>query len=622
MESRSPGGVEGGGGGRDADHRADADDDAADDAADAQPAGTAPTLSMDQIRVVAARSGNEYTDGPTLGAPEPGPPGLPPPARHFSLTPCSSPTTTTAPGGGGSSSPAPPRGGSLPPLQRLGGNDGTIRTQPKRAAPVGGGEERKPLTAVVGGAGGGGPAHSRRCAACGRCACGECARPRALPTCWVCGRRCVCSARGAAEVATCVCLVRGLFYHCSSDDEDTCSEKPFSCTQAHCAARWAAVALLALPLPCIACYPLARGCAAAGQRCYDTAARPGCRCEGGARRRRNGGGGGGGGGKTTTVCCWIPHVYRVKGVGGAGGGRLILLVCSGTRSIAYLFPSGLFEKRSRPLMKHPEEIFPRQRAVQWGEDGRPFHFLFYTGKQSYYSLMHEIYAKIQGLERQQDRLRAKGLLSSSDTKPLSLGSSRWIIKEELEGIVMETVTDHDYQRFLQLMERLAGLPQAGAEGVWVLRFRQQLEAQASRQAVAALQADAQGRAFSTAEGRRKTSNSSVVLRDGGSGRATVNGSELLSYFPVFQDREQVMFPLQFAGVLGRLDVEAEVSGGGRSSQAGAVRLAISRALLGFLSEREVENMRQAGLLTPDPRVRERDKPGQEGARRKFTWKKR
>ncbi|CAL8407092.1 unnamed protein product [Arctogadus glacialis] len=297
------------------------------------------------------------------------------------------------------------------------------------------------------------------------------------------------------------------------------------------------------------------------------------------------------------------------------------------RSIAYLFPSGLFEKRARPLMKHPEEIFPRQRAVQWGEDGRPFHFLFYTGKQSYYSLMHEIYAKIQGLERQQDRLRAKGLLSS-DAKPLSLGSSRWIIKEELEGIVMETVTDHDYQRFLQLMERLAGLPQAGAEGaeggegVWVLRFRQQLEAQASRQAVAALQADAQGRAFSTAEGRRKTSNSSVVLRDGGSGRATVNGSELLSYFPVFQDREQVMFPLQFAGVLGRLDVEAQVSGGGRSSQAGAVRLAISRALLGFLSEREMENMRQAGLLTPDPRVRERDKPGQEGARRKFTWKKR
>lgn len=110
-----------------------------------------------------------------------------------------------------------------------------------------------------------------------------------------------------------------------------------------------------------------------------------------------------------------------------------------------------------------------------------------------------------------------------------------------------------------------------------------------------------------------------------------------------------MFPLQFAGQLGRFDLECSVSGGGRSSQAGALRLAISQALLFFLSEGEVENLRQggcpglgsdlphkpeclvfkaelflklAGLLTPDPRVRERKKPGQEGARKKFTWKKR
>ncbi|KAL8190096.1 UNVERIFIED_CONTAM: hypothetical protein K2H54_039783 [Gekko kuhli] len=58
------------------------------------------------------------------------------------------------------------------------------------------------------------------------------------------------------------------------------------------------------------------------------------------------------------------------------------------KAITYLFPSGLFEKRARPIMKHPTEIFPKQRAIQWDEGGRPFHFLFYTGKQSYYSLMH------------------------------------------------------------------------------------------------------------------------------------------------------------------------------------------------------------------------------------------
>lgn len=55
-----------------------------------------------------------------------------------------------------------------------------------------------------------------------------------------------------------------------------------------------------------------------------------------------------------------------------------------------------------------------------------------------------------------------------------------------------------------------------------------------------------------------------------------------------------MFPLQFMGVLGRFNLECTVSGGGRSSQAGALRLAISRALLSFLSEGDGEAMRQGG----------------------------
>ncbi|XP_056157349.1 28S ribosomal protein S9, mitochondrial isoform X2 [Lampris incognitus] len=291
------------------------------------------------------------------------------------------------------------------------------------------------------------------------------------------------------------------------------------------------------------------------------------------------------------------------------------------RSIAYLFPSGLFQKKARPVMKHPDEIFPKQRAIQWGPDGRPFHFLFYTGKQSYYSLMHDTYDKVLNIEMHQDRLRAKGLFST-DTKNISLGSSRWLIKEELEEILVETISDHDYMRFIKLMERMLSLPYSVIEEEFVLRFRRQLEVQSTKQVVPQLERDERGVAFSTTEGRRKTSNCSVVLRDCGSGHVSINGQDLLLYFPVLQDRQQLMFPLQFVGMLGRFDLECSVSGGGRSSQAGALRLAISRALLGFLSEGEMENMRQAGLLTPDPRVRERKKPGQEGARRKFTWKKR
>jgi small subunit ribosomal protein S9 len=72
-------------------------------------------------------------------------------------------------------------------------------------------------------------------------------------------------------------------------------------------------------------------------------------------------------------------------------------------------------------------------------------------------------------------------------------------------------------------------------------------------------------------------------------------------------------------MLGNVDIYAEVQLGGPSCQAGAIRLAVSRALQSFVEEEMQEKMRLAGLLTHDPRVRERKKYGQWGARRKYTW---
>ncbi|KAG7173427.1 28S ribosomal protein S9-like 2, partial [Homarus americanus] len=85
---------------------------------------------------------------------------------------------------------------------------------------------------------------------------------------------------------------------------------------------------------------------------------------------------------------------------------------------------------------------------------------------------------------------------------------------------------------------------------------------------------------------------------------------------------QVIFPLQFTGLLGKVDVVADVEGGGTSGQSGAIRYAVSLALRSFVDQDMVEKMRIAGLLTRDPRRRERKKPGWKGARAKYTWKKR
>lgn len=164
------------------------------------------------------------------------------------------------------------------------GSTQIIRTQPKRAELNS--EELKPLNnrsrSVVAVPGSGSSKnqgkHSNKCEDCGRCCCSECSRPRALPSCWLCGRRCMCSAQSAVEYGTCVCCVKGLFYHCSSDDEDTCADKPFSCTQSHCCVRWTTVSLLSLLFPCLLCYLPAKGCVAVCQSCYDRVTRPGCRC--------------------------------------------------------------------------------------------------------------------------------------------------------------------------------------------------------------------------------------------------------------------------------------------------------------------------------------------------------
>lgn len=104
---------------------------------------------------------------------------------------------------------------------------------------------------------------------------------------------------------------------------------------------------------------------------------------------------------------------------------------------------------------------------------------------------------------------------------------------------------------------------------------------------------------------------------------------------------QIIFPLDFCDQLGKVDVVATVEGSGSSSQAGAIRLGISMCLRSFVDTETIERMRlgndcltldkltfsnrfslTAGLLSFDPRTRERKKPGQAGARKKFTWKKR
>lgn len=123
-----------------------------------------------------------------------------------------------------------------------------------------------------------------------------------------------------------------------------------------------------------------------------------------------------------------------------------------------------------------------------------------------------------------------------------------------------------------------------------------------------------------ATGRRKSSVARVNLTPG-KGAIRVNKRSFESYFPRETDRLSILEPLKVTNSLGKFDVEAKISGGGNTGQAGAFRLGIARALtLCDLSNKSI--LTKSELLSRDPRMKERQKPGQKGARKKFQWVKR
>jgi small subunit ribosomal protein S9 len=123
-----------------------------------------------------------------------------------------------------------------------------------------------------------------------------------------------------------------------------------------------------------------------------------------------------------------------------------------------------------------------------------------------------------------------------------------------------------------------------------------------------------------ATGRRKTSVARVWIRPG-AGRMIVNRRAFEDYFPRETLRMIIAQPLEVTSTAGQFDVFVTVGGGGPTGQAGAVRHGLSRALARF-DEKFRLPLKKAGLLTRDPRMRERKKYGQPGARQKFQYSKR
>ena len=123
-----------------------------------------------------------------------------------------------------------------------------------------------------------------------------------------------------------------------------------------------------------------------------------------------------------------------------------------------------------------------------------------------------------------------------------------------------------------------------------------------------------------AVGRRKSAVARVWLRPGG-GDWIINGRAVEDYFPLARHRDTIAKPFTVTDTAGQFGVHVRVAGGGPSGQADAIQLAVARAILSSDAEARA-TLRAHDLLTRDPRVVERKKPGQPKARKRFQFSKR
>ena len=298
-------------------------------------------------------------------------------------------------------------------------------------------------------------------------------------------------------------------------------------------------------------------------------------------------------------------------------------------SIEYLFPSGL-DPEAKPIMKPPEEIFPKQKDVEFDVDGRPFHPFFYTLKPNFTKALFTLRDHIDSVTIFGVRLKkqGKGPDSQQVLNLAKLADTRWMTYEEVCKTCLETLSENDYKELITVLERLTSLPFSYRVKDDIFKWRIKEVAGVAANDFIVPEFDENGRAFVEVEGRRRTATAHVRITKPGTGKVEIQHRDRpgltydISYFYALKDRHQLMFPLQFSKTLGLVDMHATVHGGGPSGQAGAIRYATSMAVRSFVEKEVVDEMKLVGLLTQDIRVRERKKPGLVKARKGYTWKRR
>ncbi|XP_046849558.1 28S ribosomal protein S9, mitochondrial-like isoform X2 [Xenia sp. Carnegie-2017] len=292
-------------------------------------------------------------------------------------------------------------------------------------------------------------------------------------------------------------------------------------------------------------------------------------------------------------------------------------------SLQYLLPTKLFAKDARPVMKHPTELFPGSKS-NLDENDRPLHAAFYTGSIAFHDLIYDISRHRRPRESASNKDSEEVDVKSEDdqgddTKSKDTRKMRWLTHLEMQAVLKEELALKDYNVLIHRLKKLTDdkkLDNSEEINKFLKRFKTPVVDEASQFHTEKLDED--GRAHG--RGYRKRAMAEVWISNG-TGEVVINDVPIIEYFPKQEDRNQVWHPFIALRCMGKYDAECNVIGGGTTGQAGAIRLALSRALTSMTQD-YFSQLQTAGLLTRDKRLVERKKPGQKKARKKFAWVKR
>uniref|UniRef100_A0A2K6WIF7 Uncharacterized protein n=1 Tax=Onchocerca volvulus TaxID=6282 RepID=A0A2K6WIF7_ONCVO len=288
------------------------------------------------------------------------------------------------------------------------------------------------------------------------------------------------------------------------------------------------------------------------------------------------------------------------------------------KALEYLFPSGLTNKFALPVMKPPEEILPMLRQIEFDDEGRPKDLLFFTLAPKFYRLLSIVGTKTEALLCYQQKQRV-AIEDDSKTSKMELLGTEWISQQMLCNKLEERITDEMYAHLIVSLDYMVSLPGAYKERDFIFEYRKSVAVGTKDIIFGAKVPPVQlvegtNQRMAKVEVRLKASFAEVEVRDKGSGEYTVDGYGL----DIF--REIFLAPLIVTDLLGKLDITGKITDGrgGASVIPRIIRHGASLCIAALFPE-HFDKLRLAGLLTSDPRKRERYKINQKGARAKWIW---